>query len=93
MQFLVVPRHGSVTLESNMEYYGIDEYINIPASYKICLNGEIEFKKEDVGKFLDQACFRGGTMVLVTFKDRGGSLGVIISLIPMMPHPQQPLIV
>ena len=92
MQFVAVPHHGSVTLESNMEYYGVDEYINILASYKICLNGEIEFKKEDVGKFLDQACFRGGTMVLVTFKDRGGSLGVIISLIPRMPDPQEPLV-
>ena len=57
MQFFAVPHHGSVTLKSNMEYYGIDEYINIPASEKICLNGEVEFKKEDVDKFLDQACF------------------------------------
>ena len=92
MEFFTIPRHGRVTLETNMEDYGIDEYVNIPASYKTCLNGEIEFKKEDVSRFLQSSSIGEATMVLVTFKDRRGFLAVIFSLIPFMPDRQQPLI-
>ena len=86
MEFVLIPRHGSVTLEANMEDYGIDEYVNIPASYKICLDGEIEFKKENFRIFLQASSFGEATMVLLTFKDRGGLLAVIFSVIPFLPE-------
>ena len=84
MEFVHIPRHGSVTLEANMEDYGIDEYVNIPASYKICLDGEIEAKKEDFSRFLQATSFGEASMVLLTFKYHGGLLAVIFSVIPLM---------
>ena len=84
MEFVHIPRHGRATLEANMEDYEIDEYVNIPASYTICLDGEFEFKREDFSRFLQATYFGEANMVLLTFKNHGGLLAIIFSVIPLM---------